>query len=371
MRDLKFGLDVLRIADLVRACSCFGTLQRWDVTDFSDVPEGQEDLAKAYDEMKEWARGVTQAEFDRAVNIARLAAGEKKATEWQGRLLVLVGTLAATVKAGEVKKKSVISLDTPTRFWSWARGLSFYALHQLWGYHWDDKRKIIIPVRLLDVYSDQGKDRDLMKDKIGVFHGDMKTGKTTVAHGIMRWICAGKHRREYWCSDNYDSLGSYCREHGVANFGGYIFDDCAPYTLMKTRLSVDDWRGVFELQGGSFSSRYAPAGMCPDQYRILTMNSRRNKKTGAPESFFQHFELPACDALMRNDLSAFKAALEKDAAGASIAARGIFFHVSKRLLTKAYVDDLHEKKRSAVDEEVRDNPIERDSDEESPSGSEA
>jgi hypothetical protein len=197
-----------------------------------------------------------------------------------------------------------------------------------------------------------------------VIHGKFKAGKTALAHALMRWICEVKGKDQYWYSTNYDSLGYYSRDNGVSAFGGYIFDDCAPKTLMNSRLTVDDWRGIFTLDGGSFSSRYTPAGMARDQYRILLMNSRRNKRTGQLESYFAHFELPACDALLHGDLARFQRIEAVDDAGASIASRGIFFHVTEDLLTKKYLTHLENKTQEETVAAVRDHPIERDTDEE-------
>jgi hypothetical protein len=364
--EMDYEGDMLQLVDLLLMKPCFGTLMRRDLPNFSAVPTHQGDLKQDFEDLCEWARKVTKDEFRKQFALATAAVQDKTAvaTEEQEKMYLFRAALKDEFNNAQLKKQCVIDVTAPTKYWPWARGLSEYAKEHLVGYHYDDVAQKMVPVKLLDVFSARGSHRKLVDRKILVLHGRKKTGKTPLAHAIMKWITTTQEKQYYWYSTNYDALGKYCADNGNAHFGGYIFDDCAPISLQNTELSVDDWRGVVEIEGGSFKSRYQPAELGPGQYRILAMNSRRDKHTGMPVTFFKFFKLHACDALLRHDELAFKRACACDDADASIASRVIMFNVDQCLLSDAYLQALDKTTFAAVDERMKKHPEEHDSDDE-------
>jgi hypothetical protein len=362
--EMDFEGDMLQLVDLLMMKPSYGTLMRHEPPDFSTVPEHQVNLEQDYDDLREWARQVTKEEFKKQTALAAAAVLDKQAepTEEQRKMYLFRAALKDEFNTAQLKKLCVVDVTESTRFMPWARGLSQYAKSMV-GYHYDNVLQKMMPVRLLDLCSSTGSQQKLMSRKALILHGQMKTGKTPVAHCIMRWLTQVEKKQFYWFSTDYDSLGKYCADNGNAHFAGYVFDDCAPVTLQNTKLSVDDWRGVFELEGGSFKSRYQPAQLGKGQYRILTMNNKQDVRTRHPVSFFTFYGLHACDAVLRGDEAAFRRASTMNDADGSIASRVIIFNVQGMLLSEAHLQHLDASNSADVRQKFQEHPEEHTSDE--------
>jgi ABC-type dipeptide/oligopeptide/nickel transport system ATPase component len=249
------------------------------------------------------------------------------------------------------------------------QGISTYAL-KMPGNYFDETCNDIKQISLEDLFDPEHPSADLFNTRTICFIGESGAGKGVLTHALARMVSVGQNKSAYYWTKALDPIGLQCRAGQMDTYGAVVLDDVKLESCKDQPLEFEEIRNMLDVQdGGSYKSRYHTAELPKGQPRFLLQNNYVDPGTNIRMTWFAKNNMPAADAVQRNDLRALRAVTCSTQRG--IARRVIIFDVKKHLMTKTYHDELRRKRAAASAAILRNVQVEpqRAADEEFPEDS--
>jgi hypothetical protein len=221
----------------------------------TEPPEDEYTFAKCCEVVKKWS----PAEFHSRVADAKLHSKHKTATLFEQSLLIMHVELKQYVDLRHRASNMLLPLNDPKHFD--IPGDFIDGVMNLAGVHFNH-----VTQRLESVTLKSWLQSSLCREKMAIFLGTERTGKSELQHAIGRHMCRRSfsngivEKSTYYYSSALDPLGVLSREGALDTCSSIHLKDSDLVVLMNSTLTKEELKDVVcTKEAASHRARYFPA----------------------------------------------------------------------------------------------------------------